>query len=69
VLSKLGVHFKLEFHHIPKRLHAPTEDLLTIGLRADAFAIVAWEEELEDGVFVVEVSHRIRDYWPSKWFV
>ena len=59
MFSELSVDFKLELDHIPERLHAPAQDLLAVGLGTDALAIVAWKQELEYSVLVVEIPDRV----------
>lgn len=64
-LTALGVDFELQLDDIAQALDAAAEDGLAVGLGADpapaAFAFVAGEEELQDSVFVVEVSDAVGD--------
>jgi hypothetical protein len=56
VLAALSVDLEMKLNYIPERLDPPAQDLLAVGFGADAFAVVAGEQELEDGVFVVKVA-------------
>lgn len=57
----LRVNLKLQLNHIPQSLDAAAQDLLAIGLGADTLRFLAEEEELEDGVFVVEITDAVGD--------
>ena len=61
MIHALGVNFKLQLDDIAQSLDTAAEDLLTVRLGADTLRLVAGEEELEDGVFVVQVSHAVGD--------
>ena len=61
MIHALGVNFKLQLDDIAQSLDTAAEDLLTVRLGADPLRLVAGEEELEDGVFVVQVSHAVGD--------
>lgn len=64
MIHALGVNLKLQLDHIAQSLNTTAEDLLTVCLGADPLRLVAGEEELEDGVFVVQVAHAVRDNGP-----
>jgi hypothetical protein len=59
VLGALGINLKLQLDNIAERLYSPAKDLLAVGLGANSLAIVAGKQELEDGVFVVEIPDGI----------
>ena len=61
MVHALSVNLKLQLDHIAQSLHTAAENLLTVRLGADTLRLVAGEEELEDGVFVVQVSHAVGD--------
>ena len=69
VLGALSINFELKFNHIPERLHAAAKDFLAVGLGADALDIIARKQELEHGIFVVEIAHAVRHNWPCQYFV
>jgi hypothetical protein len=55
VLGQLGIDFELHLDYIPERLHSPAQDLFAVGLGADALHIVAWKQELEYSVLIIEI--------------
>jgi hypothetical protein len=56
VLAALSVDLEMKLNYIPERPDPSAQDLLAVGFGADAFAVVAGEQELEDRVFVVQVA-------------
>lgn len=69
MLPLLGVNLKIQLHHIPQSLDAPAQNLLAVCLRADPLRFLAGEQELEDGVFVVQVADAVGDDGADEGFV
>ena len=61
MIHTLSVNLKLQLDDIAQSLDTAAEDLLAVRLGADTFRLVAGEEELEDGIFVVQVAHAVGD--------
>lgn len=59
MLIKLGVNLKVQLDHIAERLDPVAQDLLAVGLGADALGVVLAEQELQHGVFVVQIPGRV----------
>lgn len=69
MIAVLRVHLKLQLNHIPQSLDAAAQDLLAVGLGADTLCFLAGEEELENGVFVVQITDAIGDNGAFEGFV
>lgn len=59
VLIKLGIKLKVQLDHIAERLNSTAQDLLAVGLGADALGVVLAEQELQHSVFVIQIPGRV----------
>lgn len=61
MLLALRINLELQLHHVAQSLNPSTQELFAVGPGADALGLFAGEEELQNGVFVVEVAGAIGD--------